>query len=1194
MLTEILRFELSRQVRALSTRIYLLLFAALGFLWMTAVEGAFPNASISFGGDKIFLNGPYSLFESISAMSYLGLLIISAISGRVAYQDFDDQMHSFFFTSPISKRDYLAGRYVAAVIVLVVILAAAALGMWLATFLPNVDGQRLESNHFDWYVQPILIIIVPNVIIMSAIFFSMAALSRRILPVYMTSVLLLTGYLVASGELAKNLQYRVLAAMLDPFGDEAIDRVTEYWTISEKNSLMLWPQGVLLWNRALWLSIAAAILAYTYYKFRFTYSNSAGFRFFRRRKTAAIAEAPLPLSRPITRIFSISASLRALFGLSWLGFIETVKNIYFAVILLAGIIFMAVSAHELGDWYGTQTYPVTYEVLDMAGGAFALFVLIIITYYSGELVWRERDARTHELFDSLPLPTWTQFLSKLLALFYVLILLSVVVMLTGMGVQLFKGYTHLEPGLYVKILGLRLIDYTLLAALAITVQTLVNNKYLGHGVMVLYYVASTFMGQFGLEHRLYNYGSHPGYTYSDMNGFGHQLRGVFWFDAYWTVLALLLLLLAYLMWVRGLAANPRARFAIARSRFRTPQGVMGGLALVLLAALGAFIIYNTNYLHIFRSKSENEKLAVRYEHDYRKYLNSPQPRITSISYHADLYPERLSIRFSGKYGFTNKTSQPIDRVLVTVPEVAIVHRLEFSVPAREETRDRPEDLFIYRFNPPLAPGQTGELAFDLEYTQHGFQNGGDPTEVAYNGTFISSDSLPQFGYQEGQELSEDKTRRKYKLQPKPRMYDLYNASARRNTYASQDSDWITFDATVSTSADQIALAPGELVREWSEGGRRNFQYQTRGKVLNMSSVLSARYQVVRDRWNDVALEIYYQPGHEYNLAKMMTGMKKALEYCTTNFSPYQNKTVRIIEFPRYQSFAQSFPASIPFSESIGFIARVDPTSDEDVDYPFYVTAHEVAHQWWAHQVIGGNVQGATMLSESMAEYTAMMVLKREYGPEHMRRFLKYEMDRYLNGRSGEPDKELPLVRVEGQDYIHYSKGSVVFYALQDYAGEENINRALREYVQAVAYQEPPYTFSPELVTRLRAVVPQAYLYAIGDMLESITLYENRAVSATARKLPDGSYTVSLKVKSRKVKAGELGEEKELPLADWIDIAVLDAHDKPLYLERKLIDKSEMEFKVNVKGLPAKAGIDPWNKLVDRDPNDNTMKVTLGG
>src|SRR5262249_757584 len=146
-----------------------------------------------------------------------------------------------------------------------------------------------------------------------------------------------------------------------------------------------------------------------------------------------------------------------------------------------------------------------------------------------------------------------------------------------------------------------------------------------------------------------------------------------------------------------------------------------------------------------------------------------------------------------------------------------------------------------------------------------------------------------------------------------------------------DSDWVDFDAVLSTSSDQIAVAPGELMRQWSEGGRNYFEYRTREKILGFSSILSARYNVLRDRWKDVDLGIYYHPGHEYALERMRAGLKAALEYCTSNFGPYQNKTARILEFPRYATFAQSFPASIPYSEGIGFIARVDPKSEDDIN-----------------------------------------------------------------------------------------------------------------------------------------------------------------------------------------------------------------------------------------------------------------------
>jgi aminopeptidase N len=522
------------------------------------------------------------------------------------------------------------------------------------------------------------------------------------------------------------------------------------------------------------------------------------------------------------------------------------------------------------------------------------------------------------------------------------------------------------------------------------------------------------------------------------------------------------------------------------------------------------------------------------------------------------------------------------------------HKLEFTPAATLEREDRAVYGRVYRMEKPFAPGSTGTLEFDMEGVPRGFSVSRAETYAEPNGTFLNDDAFPQFGYDDKGELSNDSTRRKHRLQNKVWLTDIDNMEARRNNYVSNDADWVTYDAVISTDIGQTAVAPGELVREWTEGGRRYFEYRTRARTLHLWSVLSARYRELHDRWNDVALEIYYQPGHEYDLARMMKGLKDALTYCTGNFSPFQNKTLRIVEFPRYAAFAQSFLATIPYSEGIGFIARVDPNNEDDIDYPYYVTAHEVAHQWWAHQAIGANVQGATVMSESLAEYTALMVMKHEFGAEHMKRFLKYEMDKYLSGRSREDKREMPLGRNEQQAYIYYDKGSVVFYALQDYIGEEAVNRALRTYLQSVAYQEPPYTTALELEARLREVTPPKYAYLIDDMFDSITLYENSAVEAKYREVAKGKYEVKLKVKARKVRAGESGVEWEVKLADWIDIGVFDAQKKPLYLAKHWIDKKEMEFTLTVDGVPDTAGIDPWNKLVDRQPDDNTRHVEKEG
>jgi aminopeptidase N len=120
---------------------------------------------------------------------------------------------------------------------------------------------------------------------------------------------------------------------------------------------------------------------------------------------------------------------------------------------------------------------------------------------------------------------------------------------------------------------------------------------------------------------------------------------------------------------------------------------------------------------------------------------------------------------------------------------------------------------------------------------------------------------------------------------------------------------------------------------------------------------------------------------------------------------------------------------MPYSE--GTSASSPRLRDEPkIDVVTYVTAHEIGHQWWAHQVIGPDQQGGTLLSETLAQYSALLVMERLYGKEQMRRFLKYELDRYLRSRGGEVVEELPLARVENQQYIHYQKGSLVLYWLK--------------------------------------------------------------------------------------------------------------------------------------------------------------------
>ncbi len=1193
MLTNIALFEFRTRVSRLSTWVYFLVFFALAMLWIAAAGGLFKEANISFGSGKVFVNSPFAIAQTVSLLGMFGVIVMAAVMGRAVQQDAEYRSHHFFFTSPISPLEYLGGRFLGAFGVLLVIFASIGLGAWLATLLPGMDAERLGPNLWVAYVWPYLLLLLPNALLIGCIFFVIAALTKKMLPVYVGSVLCLIGYLI-SLQLLRDLDNKTIAALIDPFGSTAIGRIAEYWTVAERNTRLIPLEGVLLWNRLLWLGVAALVAAFGFWRFSFSKfaTERAGGK---AKKLDDMADDVLPgpaLALPSMVTFT-RAGLRMLPHLTWLNFRETVKNIYFGVLVFAGILFLVLASTTLGNMFGTNTWPVTYQMTGLLGGTFGLFMLIIIAFYAGELVWRERDNRLDQIIDATPVPTWLPLLSKLLALMMVPVLLQFLLMLCGMTIQLFKGYTHFEVGLYLKeLLGLQLLEYWLICALAIAIHSAVNQKYLGHFLMIVYYIVISFASGLGFEHNLYKYGSIPQVTYSDMNGFGHFLPRAFAFQAYWTAAAILLVIAAYLLWTRGTVGGWRERMVMASGRFHGSVVAASVVSLLAFVGLGGFIFYNTNVLNTYKSSKAGQQRQADYEQKYKDTAKYPQPRITAVKVKTDLYPSEQRVRMAGSYRLKNKNEQPVTEVwLGFAEEDLIFHRLEFDVPVVLADDNKEIGVKWYRLQTPLAPGAEATLNFDLELATHGFTSSGSNTQVVYNGSFINGRSLlPVIGYQENMELARDQDRKKFGLAPKERMRDRDDPEGLKSNYLSNDSDWIDFETVVGTEEDQIAIAPGYLQKEWKEGGRHYFSYKMDVPILNFFAYQSARYQVKKDKWREVPIEVYYHAGHEYNIDRMIAATKASLEYFSNAFGPYQHKQFRILEFPRYAMFAQAFPNTIPYSEGIGFIARVRDDDEKDIDYPYYVTAHEAAHQWWAHQLMGGNVQGGTMLSETLAQYSALMVMKQKYGEAKMQKFLAYEMDRYLGGRAFEQKKELPLARVENQPYIHYRKGSVVMYALQDYIGEENVNKALKALIEEWAYKGPPYPNATLFLKHIRAVTPAHLQYVIDDMFENIVLYDNRTTKATYKELPGGKFEVTMKITAKKRKADKLGKEEDVPLADWIDIGVLDDKGVPIFLEKRRIEKEENEITVVVDKKPVKAGIDPLNKLIDRRPKDNVVAV----
>ncbi|WP_296944710.1 M1 family aminopeptidase [uncultured Massilia sp.] len=1188
-LSVIAGFEARQRLRMLSTWIYFFAFLALALLWMAAAGGAFRDLNVYFGG-RVFLNAPRQVALSVGFLGSLAVIVVAAMTGRAVQQDFEHEMHHFFFSAPIPKHAYVFGRFLGALAALAVVVAAIPLGLLLGGLLPGVDPARFGPYAAATYLLPYFLTLLPNLFIFGAIFFVLAALTRRMLPVYVAGVVMLVGYIVAPS-LARDLDYKTLAALIDPFGTMAVARLTEYWPVAERNTLQVPFEGVYLVNRLIWslFSLAALLLGYWRFHFVSTPSGRRGQARLEADAGARPADAAVLHEEPDFAGRSLGLLLARM---SWLNLRESVKNVYFAAIVLAGVLVLVFGSINLGSIFGTPTYPVTYMVLELIRDLFAPFVLVVTTVYAGEMVWRERDARMGQMTDALPVPSWLPLAGKTLALAGLQALLLLAAMLCGMVIQLARGYVMLEPGLYLSTLfGLLLPRYVLLAVLAIAAHAILNHKYLAHFAMVLFYLATIVLAGYGLAHPLLVYAALPDVTYSAMNGFGHYLALQHALLVYWGGAALLLFTLALVLWPRGVSDSLGERLRQAQRRLSPGVLAMFGAGALLFGASGALLWYNLEHEGAWQSPWHKESLRADYELRYKRYAALPQPRIAKVDLQVDIHPDTRTLNVHGAYQLQNRTAAPI-RDIVLYQQPGPVLRPRFSQAARLAEADPQRGFYRYVLVQPLAPGAMLALEYDLVDAPGGIFGLGRDTAVVGNGTFFGNGALPRIGYQPDVELLDERDRRRHGLGPKAPRAPRDDAGARMRNYLGNDADWIAFDAVVGTSADQTVVAPGTLEQEWMHGGRRYFRFRAEKPMLNFYTIQSARYEVRHDRWQDVTIDVYYHPGHEFNVDRMIRGAKAALAYGSRRFGPYQHRELRIAEFPRYASFAQSAPATIPFSESAGFIARVDPDSRKDIDYPYYVSAHEVAHQWWGHQLVGADSRGATLLSESLAEYTALMTMKDTLGPGKMRRFLRYDLDHYLMGRVVERRKELPLAQNEDQQYIHYYKGALAMYLLQDLLGADAVDRVLRELLAAHAFAGPPYPTAQALVERLRAIAPPDKAYLIDDLFDAIVLYENRADAATATRRPDGKYDVTIRATAGKVRAGELGEEKPVPLRDYIEFGVDDADGNPLARERRLVDKTVQTVTLVVTGRPERAGIDPDNKLIDRKPTDNMMPVDI--
>ncbi|MBD2428816.1 M1 family aminopeptidase [Phormidium sp. FACHB-1136] len=1222
---EIVRFELQDSLRTRSLLLGFGFFLVAGLVTMHGLGSDllfFPTIREVMGanprpGELVpYANAPLQIMQVFKVANFLVILLTVGIFAERATKDFTSSMDGLLFTSPLKEWQFGAGRFIASTVIILVMSLGLGLGLIVGEGLPWMETARMAPFNLLTYLQPYLYLILPNILIFGLISFGLGLLTRRSLAGYLGFVALLLAQILLEGILGLLRAGPFFVALINPLGSSPIDYTVRFWTKVEQNTLNV-PFAPVIWlSRLLYLALSVAFFVWVWQQFSFSggASGSPGrlvqllawaedrLIFWKAKPQTEVASAAAPLVRdldpaPATQPhYGLGAQVNHAWRIAKLDLKRLIWNPLTLAILAISLIatgFLLVLMFASGG--NPILLPTTNRVVDGMGLVLGLVAPLLIVFLAGDLVWREREVKVDPLVDSLPARSWSFVVGKLLVLAVMLVLALALLVFGALLAQTFNGYTQYNLGVYgVGLFTITLVDLLLVAVLAMTVQVLVNQKFLGYVLSALLVVLFTAGGNVLFRNaRLLQYGFRPKSYYSDLSGYGSMLEPVRWYQGYWLAIALLLICVTALFWVRGVDTQPKQRWRIARQRFTRPMQMVMALSAVAALLLGGWIYYNTTLLSAGTNRGEGIAQLMAYEQTYGP-LRDAQPKITAISLQGDLYPNEDS-RFAvkGTYTLENQTPQPIDTILIQVPSAVQMNQIALvGAPEGQPVEHPALQGYAFTLPTPLPPGGTIEASFDLvRQPTEGFANdpGGKLAGYVDNGVnFGSNDFLPQVGFND---------RLRFLISPEMRDQaglpqidpEAEQARAAQVNANHPDTHLAQFSAILSTAPDQIILTSGEQMRGWTEGNRRYFEYQSQVPIEKQVPFISGRYEVKRDDWQGIPIEVYYHPDHDRNLDRILAGAKQSLDYATQQFGPYPHRSLRIVETP-YVSEAISYPGGQIFmGENQVFLANLKDDGTQTLDSAFHIAAHEVAHQWWGHQIhISHQRPGDRVLTESLAEYTANQVYSQEFGTTGLGAALRNNLNLYLQNRSR---SDVPLVEAgEGDNHLVYQKGGLVMYTLQDYLGEALVNQTLAQFLRDNA-AVPPYPTGTDLVAALRAVTPEKYQYLLTDLFETVTLYDNRITAATVSPRADGKFDVTLTVNTAKVRSDEVGNETPAAMnQEDIDVGIYNTEGQIIYLQKHPFSDGESSLIITVDQQPIRAGIDPLHKLIDKLPDDNIAGV----
>jgi len=1178
MFLKLSQFEWHNNTRNWSFYAAFFIYLLFGFL-----VSAFAN--FSFSG--AYKNGPYVLTYAIGLISLTTIFSITIQVAQNFLKEYETKFDSIVFTTPISKSHYLGSKFLVAFGSAIVSFGMFIIGMIIGHLMPWFSKDEIGPFSFLNYFWPYLVLVIPNILLCLSILTTLAWLTRSKLFIYVGGfliyILYIAGSLFSNSPIFANASPSSAAAMsfaakVDPFGLAAFLEQTRYWTSIEKNNELLHLSGNFLFNRVLWLSVSVLLIliSYRFFSFRKTKTKKV-------KSSHVLKTETIPFSSEVPKNIEFQTLKHNFLVLK--SFIKMdisliLKGIPFILIVLlfSGLLLIEISDEIDGGIRLAQNITNTALMISTIMDRLPFLLIIIILFYSNELLYRSENSKFEMLENTAPYSQIVVLSAKLISLFIIPLLIIAFTILIGCGFQIVYANAPIEFDLYLSLFYYLGLPILLISVLVVFIQTVISNKYLGlSAATIITILISTGIGeQLGVSHPLLRFGDSFKREYFDLNGFG---RYTFAFDIsmlYNSGLALILLVLTGILWKR----NTSILKSFRRHSFNAIQKLIFALGLLLFIGFGSYLFYKTNIEYPYITEEDQNNWSEQYELKFKKYADLPQPTITSVKSNVDLFPDENRYEVKGTYELINNSEKPIDSLLLYIDRNSKLTSVE--IPNAKKLGDASAfHHYWFCLVKPLQPQQKMQISFSFESSWSPFKGHTAFNSIIENGSFMRiSRYYPNFGYQDSNEISSKKERLKRKLPTQSPLKKLEDKSK-------TEYDFINYEAIVSTSKNQTAIGVGDLIGKWKKDNRNYFHYKSNGKIPFRFAFSSAVYQIQKTIYKGISIEVYYDRRHSRNVSKLIKDVKNTLDYCQINFGKYPYKTIRYAEVSAFADgfAATSYPSTVFMKENFGFYSDVSHKDKEDVINQ--LTAHELSHEWWGNaQISPEQKEGSWILTETLAQYTELMLYEKEHGLEKTLETLKIHLDLYLSSRSYDP--ETPLYKTNyDTPHLPYDKGILVMHQLQLLIGEKNVNLALQNFLNKYKYpnQSPD---SQDLLNEIYLVTDQKLHYKLDEMFKQILTYSSNIVSVESQR-KNGFYEVSFKVNSEKYSENATGKRKLIPNDAAIDIGIYDENGK-LFIYPFSIKNNLVQGKIKLKNKPQRIVVDPYLKNTDTFYKDNEKEI----